>query len=246
MLQSVRTALGTLARKHRAAIALLATPAALLFYPICKLGECLYRLGATRYGLKRFKRVGSNVRFDSLGGHIRYEGLQVGSNTSLGAGARIWALSSVQIGNDVMFGPEVYIMDGYHRIDIVGKTTMNSGADDRRPVIIDDDVWVGTRSTILKGVHIAQGSVIGAESLVTKDIPPYVVAGGNPCRILRKRFTDADLAEHLRLLNVEPARARHLIHERATALREACGCASCSAPDTEVVPAMESEGDGFR
>jgi acetyltransferase-like isoleucine patch superfamily enzyme len=151
----------------------------------------------------------------------------VGSNTFLGPGARIWALKDVRIGNDVMFGPEVYVMDGYHRIDVVGKTIRDSGADERQPVVIDDDVWVGTRTTIMKGVRIGQGSVIGAESLVIRSVPPYVVAGGNPCRVIRKRFSDAELTEHLRLLGNSPARAAELVHDRAMGIGVRCPCEVC-------------------
>lgn len=53
------------------------------------------------------------------------------------------------------------------------------------PIIIEDDVWIGADVTILPGVRIGKGSVIGAKSVVTKDIPSNVIAAGNPCQILR-------------------------------------------------------------
>ena len=56
-----------------------------------------------------------------------------------------------------------------------------------RAVIIEDDVWIGARVTILPGVHIGKGSVLGAGSVITSDVPPYAVVGGNPARVLKYR-----------------------------------------------------------
>ena len=56
-----------------------------------------------------------------------------------------------------------------------------------RAVIIEDDVWIGARVTILPGVHIGKGSVLGAGSVITADVPPYAVVGGNPARVLKYR-----------------------------------------------------------
>lgn len=56
--------------------------------------------------------------------------------------------------------------------------------------VIENDVWIGQHVTIMPGVHIGNGAIIGANAVVTKDIPAYHVAGGNPCRIIRKRFDD--------------------------------------------------------
>ena len=56
--------------------------------------------------------------------------------------------------------------------------------------VIGNDVWIGQHVTILPGVHIGNGAIIGANSVVTKDVPAYHVAGGNPARIIRKRFDD--------------------------------------------------------
>jgi len=56
------------------------------------------------------------------------------------------------------------------------------------PTILDDDVWIGYGATVLGGVHIGQGAVIGARALVTKDVPPYAVVGGVPARLIHYRF----------------------------------------------------------
>lgn len=56
------------------------------------------------------------------------------------------------------------------------------------PIIIENDVWIGPNVTIFKGVTIGSGSIISAVSIVTKDIPKFVIAAGNPARVIRKRF----------------------------------------------------------
>ena len=62
--------------------------------------------------------------------------------------------------------------------------------------IVGNDVWIGQNVTVMPGVHIGDGAIIAANSVVTKDIPPYCIAGGNPCKVIRKRFEE-DLIEYL-------------------------------------------------
>lgn len=204
-------------QSHRDRVMAAVGPPAALAYPLFELGALVRRLGSRHVKSRRFASKGVNARFDPLGGQIDYAKVTIGDNTFLGDAARIWALDHVAIGDDVMLGPDVYIMTGYHRINVIGRTIRESGPDDRQPVIIEDDVWIGARSTILKGVRIGQGSVIGTGSVVGKNIPPYVVAVGNPCRVLRKRFSDEDLDRHLRIMDTPAARIAAIINERAAA-----------------------------
>lgn len=67
------------------------------------------------------------------------------------------------------------------------------------PIILGNDVWIGANSTILSGVNIGNGAVIAANSVVTKDIPPYSIAGGIPCKVIRKRFEE-DVVSYLQEL----------------------------------------------
>lgn len=66
-------------------------------------------------------------------------------------------------------------------------------------IVIDNDVWIGFRSTILSGVHIGQGAVIAAGSIVTKDVPPYAIVGGAPAKILKLRFAPEMINELLKV-----------------------------------------------
>lgn len=65
--------------------------------------------------------------------------------------------------------------------------------------VIGNDVWIGSEAVIMPGVRIGDGAVIGTRSLVTRDVEPYAIVGGNPARLLRKRFGDADIARLLEL-----------------------------------------------
>ena len=95
----------------------------------------------------------------------------------------------VDIGNHVFFAPNVSVYTAGHPVHPAARGTMYEYG---IPVKIGNDVWVGGNSVILPGVTIGDGTVIGAGSVVTKDIPSGVIAAGNPCRVIRK-ITDEDL-----------------------------------------------------
>jgi len=79
--------------------------------------------------------------------------------------------------------------------EAAGAQVKQSGGD----VVIGHDVWLGTRCTILSGVRIGDGAIIGAEAVVARDIPPYAVVVGNPARVVRSRFSEADIERLLKL-----------------------------------------------
>ena len=95
----------------------------------------------------------------------------------------------VRIGARVMFGPGVHIYTVVHPLDA---TERAAGLEQGRPVTIGEDVWVGGASVICPGVSIGRRSVIGAGSVVTRDVPAGVFAAGNPCRVIRALELDVD------------------------------------------------------
>lgn len=112
----------------------------------------------------------------------------------------------LKIGNFCSIASEVlFVLSGEHRMDCLSSFPFsekiyhdtNSSALTKGSIIVEDDVWIGVRCTILSGVTIGQGSVIGANSIVYKDIPPYSVYVGN--KIVRKRFSDAIINKLLTL-----------------------------------------------
>ncbi|MBF7954045.1 maltose acetyltransferase domain-containing protein [Rahnella victoriana] len=90
--------------------------------------------------------------------------------------------ATVTIGNNVMIAPNVTLATAGHPIDPDIRIT---GQQFSLPIVIEDNVWLGTGVIVNPGVTIGRNSVIGAGSVVTKSIPPYVVAAGVPCRVLR-------------------------------------------------------------
>lgn len=90
--------------------------------------------------------------------------------------------TTITIGNHVMFGPNVVLTTAGHPVDPDRRRNV---AQFNIPITIEDNVWIGANVVVLPGVTVGENSVIGAGSVVTKDIPANVVAVGNPCRVLR-------------------------------------------------------------
>lgn len=109
--------------------------------------------------------------------------LSIGHNVGI-SGCTIAASERIEIGNYVLIGSGCLITDSdAHAID--PSLRRDNGKCKTSPIMIEDDVFIGARSIVLKGVRIGRGSVIGAGSVVTHDIPPFVIAAGNPCEVIR-------------------------------------------------------------
>lgn len=126
--------------------------------------------------------------------------LSIGDYTSIPKGATFYCTEAeLIIGRKVIFGPKPTIITGDHRIDVVGKYIIDSYdklPENDAPVIIEDDVWIGSNVTILKGVTIGRGSVIAAGAVVTKSCPPYSIIGGVPAKIIKYRFSIDECLKH--------------------------------------------------
>ena len=103
------------------------------------------------------------------------------------------------VGNNVMFGPNVTVSAGTHPIH---PELRSKQAQYNIPIHIGNNVWIGANSVILPGVNIGDNSVIGAGSIVTKDIPSNVVAVGNPCRVLRE-INENDMKYYYRDMKID-------------------------------------------
>lgn len=95
------------------------------------------------------------------------------------------AHQQVEIGRNCMIGPQCYITDGNHG-DVLG-ITINQQAMQSRPVIIEDDVWLGAQVIVLQGVRIGNGAIVGAGAVVSEDIPSNTIAVGVPARVVKRR-----------------------------------------------------------
>ena len=112
--------------------------------------------------------------------------ITIGDNSGIGSNSVIGRYTV--IGNDVMMGPECIIYTRNHSFNRTDIPMNKQGMQDFKPVVIGNDVWIGARVTILPGVHIGDGTIIGAGAIVTKDVPQYSIVGGNPAKIIKYRF----------------------------------------------------------
>ena len=90
----------------------------------------------------------------------------------------------ITIGDRVLLGPAVQIYSVSHPLD-PGERAGASGVEFAKPVVIEDDVWVGGGAIILPGVTVGKGAVVGAGAVVSKDVAPYTVVGGNPATVIK-------------------------------------------------------------
>ncbi len=114
--------------------------------------------------------------------------IEVGKNFFANYNCTILDVAKVKIGDNCQFAPNVAVYTAGHPIHPVSR---NSQYEYGISVTIGDNVWIGGNSVIVPGVHIGSNTVIGAGSVVTKDIPDWVIAAGNPCRVIRK-ITEED------------------------------------------------------
>lgn len=155
--------------------------------------------------IKQIGKSGKNLVIgDNVHGNL--SNVSIGDSTYLGDNVFFnCLLANVIIGSFVIVADDVLFITGNHRFDIVGKRICEISNEEKKPeddknIIIQDDVWIGSRSIILKGVTIGEGAIVGAGSVVTKDVPPYTIVAGNPARPIKKRFDDADILKHKEIL----------------------------------------------
>jgi len=113
------------------------------------------------------------------------KGIRVGDRSVIGLDCLV--IGPLVLGEDVMMGPRCTILGVNHRTDSLDVPMNAQGLEDERPVVVESDVWIGAGSTILPGRRIGRGSIVGAGAVVTKDVEPYSIVGGNPARLLRRR-----------------------------------------------------------
>ena len=117
--------------------------------------------------------------------------IHVGENFYANVGCTLIDVCEIRIGDNVLLGPNVQIYTAGHPIAVAPRI---AGQEFGKPVRIGNNVWIGGSAILCPGVTIGDHSVIGAGSVVTRDIPAGVVAAGNPCRVLRT-MTAAELAD---------------------------------------------------
>lgn len=163
---------------------------ALLYYGAAKHLPASY--SGIKLGQTAFRRFCGKLMLASCGKQINIErnayfssAVTLGDYSGIGVNARIHG--TCHIGSHVMMGEECIIITRNHANGRTDVPMMEQGFEQERPVYIGNDVWIGDRVTILPGVHIGDGCIIGVGAVVTRDIPAYCVAAGVPARVLRCR-----------------------------------------------------------
>lgn len=124
--------------------------------------------------------------------HVDYgRNIRVGRGTFANFGLMALDVAPITIGEDVLIGPNVQLLTPTHPIAPAPRRAKWEAA---KPIVIEDNVWIGGGAIICPGVTVHENSIVGAGAVVTKDVPPIVIVGGNPARVLRE-FTADERAE---------------------------------------------------
>lgn len=147
-----------------------------------------------RNAIRRFRSYVGSKCLASYNGVINIEhmadfgtgnDISIGNNSGIGVRCRI--RGPLTIGDNVMMGPEVIILSGGHGYQRVDIPMIAQPTPPRRKTLIGNDIWIGTRAIIMPGIKIGDGVIIGAGSVVTKDVPDYAIIGGCPAKVIRFR-----------------------------------------------------------
>ncbi|MEP6803990.1 MAG: acyltransferase [Flavobacterium sp.] len=159
------------------------------------------------FNKSNFKFRGSNVSIKYNCSLLNCESISLYNNVKLNLGVVLqpgyWEISVGEnsiinqysciyghalIGENVMIAPHVMLAGGYHNSSKTDIPMMLQGDGSKGPIVIEDDVWIGANSVIMDGVTIGKGSIVGAGSVVTKNVQPYEIVFGNPAKKFKSRI----------------------------------------------------------
>lgn len=111
--------------------------------------------------------------------------VKIGKNTTFGYHSFLFASERIEIGDNCLIAPFVYLVDSDHGIEKA--ELINQQPNHTAPILIGNDVWIGTGAKILKGVTVGDGAIIAAGALVKNDVEPYSIVGGMPAKKISER-----------------------------------------------------------
>ncbi len=156
-------------------------------------------LSNSRFSLcsKKIRYVCAKLMLSECGKNVNIERMamfstkiKIGDNSGIGVRASV--SGACTIGDNVMMGPDCIIYSQNHRFDDLAIPMNMQGHQEEKPVTIGDDVWIGGRVIIVPGVKIGSHSIIGAGSVVTKDVPDWAIVAGNPAKVKKYRNKQVD------------------------------------------------------
>lgn len=172
---------------------------------------CVLGHGAKLASSARIRNISADSRHIQIGCNTLVAGellifphggsISLGEWCFIGEGARIWSAASINIGDRVLISHNVNIFDSlthplraqqrHEQFKAIMQTGHPHSIDlGERPVSVKSDAWIGANACVLRGVTIGEGAVVGAGAVVTKDVPPYTIAAGNPARVIRELRPD--------------------------------------------------------
>ncbi|MDV7140210.1 acyltransferase [Maribacter sp. TH_r10] len=133
--------------------------------------------------------------------HFVKRDIKIGNNVQFGRGT--WVTTDAHFGNNILIAGKVnFVGKNDHIFNIPGVTMWHAGRGVDKPIIVNDDVWIGTSAIIVAGVTIGKGAIIAAGSVVNKNVPECEIWGGVPAKKIKDRFENEDLRmKHLVYLN---------------------------------------------
>jgi len=159
--------------------------ASFIEYPVVTLGEKYITIGSDFYAYARLRLEA----YDCHLGNAYHPRIIIGNSVSLNYDCHIACINQVVIGDNVLIGSKVHITDHSHGSisqEALATPPAQRALVSKGPVIVENNVWIGEGVVVLPGVRIGKNSIIGANAVVTKDIPPNCVAGGVPARVIRR------------------------------------------------------------
>lgn len=151
--------------------------------------DTLYSFGSK--GIRRavckgiFKNAGQNINIEHGAFFGSGRDIEIGNNSGLGLNCRV--SGPLVLGNNVMMGPDVIIYTQSHNFSRTDVPMNTQGDAPKEDVSIGNDVWIGARVIILPGVKVGDGAILAAGAIVTKDVEPYTIVGGNPAKVIKSR-----------------------------------------------------------
>lgn len=130
--------------------------------------------------------------------------IQIGNHALICPGVRMSSASAIEVGDNCMFANNAYITDAdWH--DLYDRTQHIGG---NAPVVLEDNVWIGDSAIVCKGVRVGENSIVGAGSVVTRDVPPNSIAAGNPARVVKELDPEQAVVTRARLFR-DPEALEH-------------------------------------